>query len=222
MTMTQKKAMVTASPSPSTTDSMTTQVMDYGAEPGAMQSEERSTSLMPNGLLGMILFVMCEIMLFAGMISAFQIARAGAPVWPPPGQPRLPVEATAFNTLALLASGVCLIVAHRAFHRGDRGRMIRPMSWALGLGAFFVVFQGVEWVRLIQQGLTLTSSNLGSFFYLMIGMHALHAFGALGLLVYATRQLQRGWLTSSLFGATEVLWLFVVGIWPILYGVVYL
>jgi cytochrome c oxidase subunit 3 len=181
-----------------------------------------TTSGISNGLLGMMLFVMCEIMFFAGLISAFQIVSAGAAVWPPPGQPRLPIEATAFTTLVLLASGVCLIVAHRAFHRGDRGRMIRPMGWALGLGTFFVVFQGVEWVRLIHQGLTLTSSSLGSFFYLMVGMHALHALGALGLLVYATLMLQRGWLTSSLFGATEVLWLFVVGIWPILYGVVYL
>ena len=58
-----------------------------------------------NGLLGMLLFVMAEAMLFAGMISAFTIVRSGALVWPPPGQPRLPIEATAFNTLVLLASG---------------------------------------------------------------------------------------------------------------------
>ena len=100
--------------------------------------------------------------------------------------------------------------------------MRRPMWLALGLGSFFVIFQGFEWVQLINEGLTLSSSTLGGFFYLMIGVHALHAVGAIGLLGYATSQLRKGWLTPGLFGATEVLWFFVVAVWPILYGVVYL
>ena len=170
----------------------------------------------------MMLFVMAEGMLFAGMISAFEIMHSGQIVWPPPDQPRLPVAATAFNTVVLLGSGLSLYLAHRAFYQGLRGKMLRPMATALGLGAFFVVFQGYEWVQLLREGLTLTSSHLGSFFYLMIGMHALHAVGALGLLTYATVRLRGGYLTPSLFGATEVFWFFVVGVWPILYLVVYL
>ncbi|MBW2243833.1 MAG: heme-copper oxidase subunit III [Deltaproteobacteria bacterium] len=174
-----------------------------------------------NGVLAMLIFVIAETMLFAGFISAFTIIRSSAMQWPPPDQPRLPVEATAVTTLALLASGVLLLMAHRAFHGGNRARTRTPLMAAFGLGAFFVLFQGFEWVRLIAQGLTLTSSNLGSFFYLIVGIHALHAIGALGLLAYACVRLQRGWLTASVFGAAEVFWLFVVGIWPVLYGVVY-
>ena len=40
------------------------------------------------------------------MISAFLIVKGGSAVWPPPGQPRLPIEATAFNTAVLLASAL--------------------------------------------------------------------------------------------------------------------
>lgn len=178
--------------------------------------------LIPHGLFGMVLFVLAEGMLFAGLISAFEITHSGAMIWPPPNQPRLPIEATAFNTLVLLASGAFLFRAHKSFHRGERGKMIRPMSSALGLGAFFVLFQGYEWVQLVREGLTISSSSLGSFFYLMVGIHALHAIGAIGLLGYATVRLRGGWLTASLFGATEVFWFFVVAVWPILYGVVYL
>lgn len=191
-----------------------------GEQVGPMGEAPR-TQVVSNGLLGMLLFVMAEAMLFAGMISAFSIIRSGAMVWPPPGQPRLPIEATAFNTLALLASGVFLVVAHRAFHRGDREGMRRPLLASLGLGVFFVLFQGFEWAQLLNQGLTLTSSSLGSFFYLIIGMHAAHALGALFLLAKSCVNLQRGWLSDSLFGAAEAFWFFVVGIWPILYGVVY-
>ena len=59
----------------------------------------------------MLLFVFTEAMLFAGMISAHAIAKSGAQQWPPAGQPRLPLQSTLLNTIALLYSGVALIVA---------------------------------------------------------------------------------------------------------------
>src|SRR2546426_7629712 len=98
-----------------------------------------------NARLGMALFVFTEVMLFTGFISAFVIVQSTAPVgsWPPPGQPRLPIERTAVNTLALLASGVALFVAGKRF-RGPRPRTAAGwMGAALALGGFFVVAQGL-------------------------------------------------------------------------------
>ncbi len=63
------------------------------------------------------LFVIAEVMLFAGLVSAFVIAKANQVAWPPVGQPRLPVSETAFNTAALVVSGIFLFVAARAFSR---------------------------------------------------------------------------------------------------------
>ncbi len=171
--------------------------------------------------MGMLIFVIVEVMLFAGMISAFTIIRSSAIVWPPPSQPRLPIEETALNTAALLTSGVFLFLARRSFGR-DRVRTQRALLVSILLGAFFVIFQGIEWAALIREGLTLTSSNFGSFFYLIVGMHALHAVIALGVLAYAWIRLTRGWLVSSQLAAAEVFWYFVVGLWPFLYLVVYL
>jgi len=184
-------------------------------------SEARTPQLIPSSVLGTLLFVVVEIMLFAGFISAFSIVKASAIVWPPPDQPRLPLEATALNTAALLASGVLLFLARRTFRKNPVAAR-KPLLASMALGAFFVIFQGVEWVKLIQAGLTLTSSNLGSFFYTIIGVHALHAVAALILLAYAWWQLQQGRLRSSLLAAAEVFWYFVVGVWPVLYMVVYL
>jgi cytochrome c oxidase subunit 3 len=181
----------------------------------------RREPVVSSSLLGMLLFIASEAMFFAGLISAFTIVRSGAPVWPPPGQPRLPLEETALNTAALLASGVLLIFVRRAFNR-RRQNAEKPLLVAMGLGAFFVVFQGVEWAALLREGLTLTSSSLGSFFYLIVGIHALHAVAALGLLVRTYVRLRRGWLASSQLAAAEAFWYFVVGLWPILYMRVYL
>jgi cytochrome c oxidase subunit 3 len=184
-------------------------------------SESRTAQVVSNGVLGMLLFIIVELMTFAGLISAFSIIRASAMVWPPPDQPRLPLEATALNTAALLASGFLLYRARRVFQR-DREGAQTPLLWAILLGGFFVLFQGYEWVRLIGQGLTLTSSSLGSFFYLIVGLHALHAVAALGLLVHTWNRLRGGWLIQSQLATAEVFWYFVVGLWPVLYLVVYL
>jgi len=177
--------------------------------------------LVPNSVFGIVIFVIAEAMLFAGLISAFTIVRAGAVVWPPPGQPRLPAETTALNTAALLLSGALLVLAQRRF-RESRAQAHRLLLAAILLGAFFVVFQGAEWLALIREGLTLTSSTHGSFFYLIVGMHALHAIAALAALGYAWFLLVQRRLRAGTFLAVQIFWYFVVGIWPILYLRVYL
>lgn len=184
-------------------------------------TDPRPRPVIPNAVLGMLIFVSTEVMLFAGMISAFLILRATtAAAWPPPGQPRLPLEETAINTVALIASGFVLWHARRVFADAP-ARAVRPLGIAMALGAFFVAFQGYEWVMMIRQGLTLTSSNHGSFFYLIVGLHGLHVLAGLTVLSWAWWRLRGGFLSSSFFGAAQVFWFFVVGLWPVLYALVY-
>ena len=177
--------------------------------------------LIASPVLAMLIFVITELMFFAGFISAFTIMRGSAVIWPPPGQPRLPVAETAFNTGLLLASGLLLYLGGRRYRaRPDQAR--RAILVAIGLGAGFVALQGREWVQLLAQGLTMSSSALGSFFYLIVGIHALHAVVALGVLLYVWRRLGRGPVPRATLAAAEIFWYFVVGVWPFLYWRVYL
>ena len=190
--------------------------------PIRLVSEERGEPrVISNGVLGMLLFILTEIMFFSGMISAFSIVRASSPIWPPPDQPRLPVEETAINTAALFLSGALLYLAQRASARIGPPRSA-PLVASIALGTFFVLFQGWEWASMLAQGLTLTSSTLGSFFYLIVGTHAIHAIAALGLLAQTWRRLSTGWLQPSQLATAAALWYFVVGAWPVVYWRVYL
>lgn len=195
--------------------------MSQNVLPFPRRAPLRRQAIGPNSVIGTLIFVVTELMLFAGMLSAFTITRAAYNTWPPIGQPRLPLAETSVNTLALLASGVMLFFANKAFLR-DRASAKKPLLIALALGVFFVVFQGVEWVRLLHEGLTLTSSNHGAFFYLIIGTHAAHAVAAIIALGIVCAKLVRGTLAHSTFLATQVFWYFVVGVWPLLYLRVYL
>lgn len=190
---------------------------------GSRPEPQPRRKLVSDGVMGMLLFVFTEAMVFAGLISAHAIvkSRAAGQMWPPFGQPRLPVEETAVNTAALLASGLALVFAHVAFRKSSVRALI-PLGVAALLGAFFVGFQGREWAALLAEGLTLTSSAYGGFFYLIVGFHALHALVALGCLGWAWFRLRAGRLAETQFETVAVFWYFVVLVWPVLYLKVYL
>lgn len=178
----------------------------------------------PNAVLGMLIFVFTELMFFAGLFSAHTIAESNDLLgWPPLDQPRLPIEETAVNTVALIVSGALVVAAGIMHRRGAAARKaLGTLALGIALGAYFVFAQGVEWIALIHEGLTLTSNTHGSFFYLIVGAHALHAVAALAALGWALARLASGRLTVNAFSATQVFWVFVVGVWPVLYLKVYL
>jgi len=180
-------------------------------------------SRLDNAGLAMLFLLAAETMFFAGLISAFFVLRLGAPVWPPPLQPRLPILVTGLNTLVLLASSVAMAGALRAARRADRKAVVERLAAAAGLGALFLAVQGYEWARLVHYGLTVTSGAYGATFYTLIGVHAAHVVGALVWLAVTLTSADRlldGRLTRLRACATY--WHFVVALWPILYVTVYL
>jgi heme/copper-type cytochrome/quinol oxidase subunit 3 len=186
-------------------------------------SADSDTRRLPSVVLGTILFVAAEVMFFAALISAHTIARSTAigGVWPPPGQPRLPVERTAVNTAALLLSGILLWTGNRHL-RTVPALARRYLAGAIALGVAFVSLQGVEWVALLREGLTMTSSSHVAFFYLIVGTHAMHAVAAIVALAWMYFRMLRGKLVPENFTATQIFWYFVVVLWPVIYLRVYL
>jgi heme/copper-type cytochrome/quinol oxidase subunit 3 len=178
-----------------------------------------------NVRLAMIALIGAELMFFAGLVSAFFVLRTAAAVWPPPFQPRLPVEVTGLNTLVLLASSVAMAVGARAVSAGDRRTALRGLGVAAALGATFVAVQGFEWVRMLGFGLTASSQGYGTTFYTLIGAHAAHVVGALVWLAVTLLLVERGRLGPSRMApvrACAMYWHFVVALWPVLYIAVYL
>ena len=192
----------------------------------------RSRFLEP-AVLGVLVFMGSEIMFFSGMLSAYNIARSRVPmsIWPPPDQPRLPVEATAINSAFLLVSGVLVWLAVRALARANAAQSLKLAVAGAVTGAIFVLGQGYEWTQLLGQGLTMQRSAHASFFYMIVGTHALHVVGGrradrqvarlVGLGVVVRKQLQ-GSATLGQLRAAQLFWSFVVLVWPIIYLMVYL
>jgi len=183
----------------------------------------RRREVVPSSVLAMLVFIATEVMFFAGLFSAFTITRAGsAPLaWTLPAGLVLPVAETAFNSVALLASGVLAFVAYRQFRRLDMPAAARTLLAATLLGTLFVVLQGREWWSLLSQGVTMQSTALSAFFYLIVGTHAVHAVAAIIGLAVAWVRLRSGRLSSGFFFGALTFWYFVVGVWPVVYFRVY-
>ncbi len=180
--------------------------------------------------IAMVILLIFDAMILAGMVGIFMLTRAAADTaWPPVGQPWFPSEQMALSSVALIVSGVLVVLAARAWRSGEARRVGPLLFTAIALGAFFVCFQGVMWVSLIRRGLDLASSQHANFFCVVTGMHGANAVTALVLLSLTWMRLKplrdgggpRGSLNSTTFAAARILWYFVVGVWPVLFALLY-
>jgi heme/copper-type cytochrome/quinol oxidase subunit 3 len=161
--------------------------------------------------IGTIFFIIAELMYFGGLISTFFVMRSQYEVWPPPGQPSYPVLQTFFNSLFLFASGILIYIF-------DKKRNFTFLLLTILSGAVFLLLQGREWVQLVRFGLTMTSSSYGSIFYLIVGSHAVHAFGGLIWLIIAFLiSRKKSSLSTPSIESASLFWKFVVLIWPVIY-----
>ena len=197
---------------------------DFGEDPGEPSGPAREP-VVSNARLGMLVFLVFEAMFFAGLLGAFVVYRLGSKVWPPPGEPYLPIAVTWVNTGILLFSSYTMGRARRAIRQDDREGLARWLLVTAIYGVTFLSVQGYEWVRLVGFGLTLTSGTYGSTFYTLIGAHALHVLGAVLWLVVVQVLARRGRFSAERHVGVQVFgmyWNFVVGLWPVLFALVYL
>ncbi len=198
---------------------------EFPRDPFGRGNGDRVEPPVSNARLGMLMFLGAEAMFFAGLIGAFLVFRLGSTIWPPSGQPYLPVGVTGVNTAILLFSAYTMYRAIRAIRGGNREGLVRWVSLTALLGMIFLGVQGYEWMRLVRFGLTLSSGPYGATFYTLIGLHGAHVLGAvLWLLVVLAGTRRHRFSVNRHVGLTlcGMYWYFVVGLWPVLFTLVYL
>lgn len=187
--------------------------------------DEPTGSRLNNAHLGMLVFLVAETMLFAALMGAFLVVRIQHAAWPPPDLPRVPFLLTGCSTLMLLLSAYTMRQALHALRRWAQQEGVRFLALTAALGGLFLALQGYEWSQLIRFGMALSSGVYSALFFLLIGCHALHVVSALTwvMVVWFRTRRAEDCLTRH-FGASlcSLYWYYVVAIWPLLYGLVYL
>jgi cytochrome c oxidase subunit 3 len=137
--------------------------------------------------LGMVLFIISEVMLFFAFFWAFfhfslvPSVNIGA-VWPPSGAQEIsPWGLPLVNTLLLLASGVTITIAHAYLVRNNVDGFFWYLLLTILLGVTFLYCQAYEYKYGIK--FSWRENIYGSIFFATTGLHGLHVtIGTLFLL----------------------------------------
>jgi len=179
----------------------------------------------PNGKLGMWLFLASEVMLFGGLISSYVILRTGSVNFGFPSRELLGVPLATLNTFVLISSSVTMVLALSGMQEGDLVSFKRYMLITLGLGFVFLGIKATEYHHKILEGITLTSSLFGSFYFTLTGLHALHVIGGLVLNSYILVNGLNGNINPEHSERVEyagLYWHFVDIVWIFLFPIIYL
>ena len=181
----------------------------------------RSSRVEPQ-LLGMLLFIISEIMVFGAFFTAYFFIRVvnEAP-WPAEGT-ELPKLIAGVNTAILISSSVTVHWALESAKKGNRFGLQAGIATTFLLGLTFLFIQVNEYVHI---GFAPQDHAQGSIFYGLTGLHGAHVFIGLLLLGFATIRAFRGHFTREEHRGVEIpgiYWHFVDVMWVIVYTTVYI
>ncbi len=174
--------------------------------------------------IGMMLFIGSEAMLFASLLAVYASLRFGSPNWPP-AHLYLPINVTWVNSGFLFFSCYTMWRAQAAGRKNNHGQLVFFLTFTGFFGVLFLGIQGYEWIQILHEGVMTKARIYGSTFYLLIGCHALHVFGAVVWLWFVIQWAKRGQLSATNFIWTELCglyWYFVGAVWALLFPLVYL
>lgn len=190
--------------------------------------EDQHTVVVQKGLrLGMILFILSEVMFFFAFFWAFfhsSIAPAYniGGVWPPKAVTTISTYTIPLtNTFILLTSGATVTWAHHAIIAKAKKHTIVALIFTLALAILFTGLQGFEYVN---APFNISDGVYGSCFYMATGFHGFHVFvGTLALLVSFIRIILNHFTNKHHFGFESAIWYwhFVDVVWLFLFINVY-
>jgi cytochrome c oxidase subunit 3 len=175
-------------------------------------------------LLGMMLFIISEIMVFGAFFTAYFFIRfvATGHHWFPFDGHKLPVAVAGINTAILLSSSLTMHWAQTSVKNGNRFGLRAGMLLTALLGATFLSIQLNEYVHI---GFSPQDFAQGTIFYGLTGLHGAHVFIGLSLLVMVTVRAFRGHFSAEHHHGVEVpgiYWHFVDAMWVVVYTTIYI
>nr|YP_009258807.1 cytochrome c oxidase subunit III [Aneurus similis]AFI54673.1 cytochrome c oxidase subunit III [Aneurus similis] len=177
--------------------------------------------------LGMILFIISEVLFFVSFFWAFFHSSLAPTVeigmtWPPNGITTFnPMEIPLLNTMILLCSGITVTWAHHSLMESNHSWATASLTLTVILGVLFTILQAYEY---FEASFNISDSIFGSTFFMSTGFHGLHVIiGTMFLSVCLLRHVKFHFSPNHHFGfeAAAWYWHFVDVVWLFLYISIY-
>jgi cytochrome c oxidase subunit III len=173
-------------------------------------------------VLGMLLFIASEVMLFGSFFTAYFFIRVvNGFDWPPHGF-HLPVFVAGVNTAILLTSSLTMHWSLQSIKRGNRAGLQAGLTLTFLMGLVFLLTQILEYSRV---GFAPHENAFATIFFSLTGLHGAHVFVGLTLLLFATIRSFRGHFSPEHHHGVEIpgiYWHFVDVMWIVVYSTIYI
>jgi cytochrome c oxidase subunit 3 len=191
--------------------------------------EGQHTLAVQKGLkLGVLLFIVSEVMFFFGFFWAFfhfsfnpSIFIGG--VWPPAFLNTLdPWKIPLLNTILLITSGATITLAHHSITLGSKDLTTNGLIATVTGALVFTFLQVLEYYN---APFSISTSVYGSSFFMLTGFHGFHVIIGTTFLIVCLIRLYFNHFTKEHhlgFEAAIWYWHFVDAVWLLLYITVYL
>jgi cytochrome c oxidase subunit 3 len=180
------------------------------------------SSRIDSRVLGMLLFIGSEIMLFGSFFTAYFFVRVvNKYPWPPHGE-HLPVFVAGVNTCILVTSSFTMHWALTSIKRGNRAGLKAGLVLTFLMGFTFLATQITEYARI---GFQPGDNAFTTIFFCLTGLHGAHVFVGLTILLAMTMRAFRGHFSPDHHHGVEIggiYWHFVDVMWIVVYTTVYL
>ena len=186
--------------------------------------EARPDTGLPNGKLGIWLFLASEVMLFGALFSSYILLRVGAVEWP---RGELSVVLGTFNTIILIGSSVTMVMAWASLKLNNWGRHRLFLGLTFLLALVFLINKYFEYAEHLGKGEGPWHSTFFAIYFTLTGLHGLHIVAGMIVMAYFLGPGAKMWKTepdrfANRIEYTGLYWHFVDLVWIFLFPVLYL
>lgn len=177
------------------------------------------------GESGTWVFLFGDMVVFGAFFVTFLVERAGAPEVFDTARTTLHIGVGVLNTLVLLTSSLCVVLALNAIRVGSRKIGANAVVVAIALGVVFIVVKATEYVALANAGHGPGANDFYLYYFILTGLHLFHVclgLGALAFVLSQTRRVEMSATRTALVEGAACFWHLVDLLWIFLFALLYL
>lgn len=173
---------------------------------------------------GFWIYLMTDVIIFGTLFAAYIVLQRNRNGGPGPEE-LFQLGGIIASTVILLTSSYTSGLAVLAMHRGKLRALIGWLGVTASLGTAFIVLEVNEFIHLVHEGATISTSAFLSAFYTLVGTHGLHVSIGLVWMIALIIQLAKHGITpvtKRKVNVVSLFWHFLDVVWIFVFTIVYL
>ena len=174
---------------------------------------------------GTWVFLFGDMLVFGTFFATFMVERAKAPEIFDASRKTLHIGVGVTNTLVLLTSSLCVVVALGALRSGTHDIARWAVLAAMMCGGIFVLLKVFEYHSLVAQGHGVGANHFYLYYFILTGVHLFHVCVGAAVLTFLLSQTRRHELSETRMAVVEggaCFWHLVDLLWVVLFPLLYL